>query len=102
MAPSLTERVAHTEEQIHNRLATSSTGDKINLTPDARGRREPLRLGGVLDKFKSFDVTPVIGREFAEVDLAAWLEAPNSDELLRDLAIISICYITSEKPISVN
>ncbi|CAK7200432.1 hypothetical protein SEUCBS139899_003127 [Sporothrix eucalyptigena] len=50
--------------------------------------KEPLKLSGALDQFKSFDVTPVIGREFGpEVDLAAWLRAPNSDELLRDLAI---------------
>ena len=51
--------------------------------------REPLKLKGVLDQFKSFDVTPVIGREFIDVNLKDWLEAPNSDELLRDLAITS-------------
>ncbi|KAL1845413.1 hypothetical protein VTK73DRAFT_565 [Phialemonium thermophilum] len=49
--------------------------------------KEPLKLSGALDAFKSFDVTPVIGREFVDVDLAEWLRAPNSDELLRDLAI---------------
>lgn len=51
--------------------------------------KEPLVLSGVLDAFQSFDVTPVIGREFIGVDLAAWLKAPNSDELIRDLAITS-------------
>ncbi|KAI1814185.1 TauD-domain-containing protein [Poronia punctata] len=51
------------------------------------GHREPLKLSGVLDQFESFDSTPVIGREFVNVDLAEWLRAPNSDELLRDLAI---------------
>lgn len=51
--------------------------------------KEPLVLSGVLDAFKSFDVTPVIGREFVGVDLAAWLKAPNSDALIRDLAITS-------------
>lgn len=50
----------------------------------------PLELSGVLDQFKSFDVTPVIGREFPNVSLADWLRAPNSDELLRDLAITSL------------
>ncbi|KAI1363076.1 TauD-domain-containing protein [Xylaria arbuscula] len=49
--------------------------------------REPLKLSGILDQFKHFDTTPVIGREFVDVDLAEWLRAPNSDELLRDLAI---------------
>jgi len=51
--------------------------------------REPLQLKGVLDQYQSFDVTPVIGREFADVNLKEWLRAPNSDELLRDLAITS-------------
>ena len=51
--------------------------------------KEPLKLSGALDKFESFDVTPVIGREFANVDLVEWLNAPDSDELLRDLAITS-------------
>ncbi|KAF2015813.1 taurine catabolism dioxygenase [Aaosphaeria arxii CBS 175.79] len=49
--------------------------------------REPLQLKGALDSYKSFDVTPVIGREFVDVNLKEWLRAPNSDELIRDLAI---------------
>ena len=51
--------------------------------------KEPLRLKGVLDKYESFDVTPVIGREFTSANLKEWLEAPNADELLQDLAITS-------------
>ncbi|KIX95091.1 uncharacterized protein Z520_09007 [Fonsecaea multimorphosa CBS 102226] len=46
-----------------------------------------MKLAGVLDEFESFDVTPCIGKEFSNVDLAGWLRAPNSDELIRDLAI---------------
>ena len=53
-------------------------------------RREPLKLSGALEKFKHFDVTPVIGREFVDVDLKEWLRAENSDELIRDLAITSM------------
>ena len=49
----------------------------------------PLQLKGVLSQFKSFDVTPVIGKEFPEAKLAEWLRAPNADELIRDLAITS-------------
>ncbi len=52
--------------------------------------RIPLNLKGVLDHYKSFDVTPVIGKEFPEAKLDEWLRAPNSDELLRDLAITSL------------
>jgi len=51
--------------------------------------KEPLRLSGALKEYKSFDVTPVIGREFADVNLKDWLRAANSDELIRDLAITS-------------
>ena len=96
MAPSLTETVEtvpHTADEIQTKLLKSSLGDKaatLATSTQARERREPLRLSGALDKFKSFDVTPVIGREFENADLAAWLGAPNSDELLRDLAITSI------------
>jgi hypothetical protein len=62
---------------------TLSTGDSNNQ------HREPLELKGVLDNFDSFDVTPIIGKEFPNVKLTEWLNAPNSDELLRDLAITS-------------
>lgn len=49
--------------------------------------KEPLSLTGVLDAFRSFDVTPTIGTEFPDASLKAWLEDPNADDLLRDLAI---------------
>ena len=51
--------------------------------------REPLKLSGALDHIKFFDSTPVIGREFEDVNIVELLNAPNSDELLRDLAITS-------------
>lgn len=51
--------------------------------------REPLKLSGSLDSYESFEVTPVIGREYPTANLVDFLEAPNSDELLRDLAITS-------------
>lgn len=50
---------------------------------------EPLKLSGALDAYESFDSTPIIGREFPQARLVEWLNAPNSDELLRDLAITS-------------
>ena len=52
--------------------------------------RKALHLSGVLDQYDHFDVTPVIGREFPNASLKEWLEAPNADELLRDLAITSM------------
>ncbi|GES64772.1 taurine catabolism dioxygenase TauD/TfdA [Aspergillus terreus] len=50
-------------------------------------QKEPLKLSGALEGYESFDVTPVIGREFPTANLKEWLRAPNSDELLKDLAI---------------
>lgn len=63
--------------------------DKITLTGLAR---EPIKSSGSLDAFESFDVTPVIGREFPNANLKDFLRAPNSDDLLRDLALTSELY----------
>ena len=69
----------------------SSNGEsKETLEPTHHASpNPPLQLKGVLNDYKSFDVTPVIGREFPEAKLAEWLRAPNSDELIKDLAITS-------------
>ncbi|KAJ4294038.1 hypothetical protein N0V90_007727 [Kalmusia sp. IMI 367209] len=48
---------------------------------------KPLQYSGSLDKFESFEVTPVIGTEYPTVNIVELLEASNADELLRDLAI---------------
>jgi hypothetical protein len=78
MAPSLVETTTDPIVPIEE--------DKINL----KGlNRTPLKPSGALDAFESFDVTPVIGREFPNASLKDFLRAPNSDELLRDLAITS-------------
>jgi len=79
MAPSLTEAAEQTQENITTKLK--------NLGIEQA--RKPLQLSGVLEQFKYFEVTPCIGREFQDVNLLEWLRAPNSDELLRDLAITS-------------
>ena len=70
-----------------NQSKSTTNGD--NRASQPASTREPLELTGALDAFKSFDVTPTIGREFQNVDIADWLRAPNSDEVLRDLAITS-------------
>ncbi|KEF51980.1 uncharacterized protein A1O9_11970 [Exophiala aquamarina CBS 119918] len=55
--------------------------------PDAR-YPQPLKQSGTLDKFESEDVTPVIGREFPSANFVDdFLNAADSDNLLRDLAI---------------
>lgn len=67
---------------------------KLAATSTTSLQREPLQLKGVLDQYESFDVTTVIGKEFPTVSLKEWLQAPNSDELLRDLAITSEFFFT--------
>jgi hypothetical protein len=59
-----------------------------------KGVRQPLKSSGSLKDFEKVDLTCVIGTEFGEgVQLAKFLEAPNADELLRDLALLGI-YLT--------
>jgi hypothetical protein len=60
-----------------------SNGTKSPLTT------EGLKLKGVLDAYESFSVTPVIGTEFPDANVAEWMKAEQSDELIRDLAITS-------------
>ncbi|KAK3075636.1 hypothetical protein LTR53_000878 [Teratosphaeriaceae sp. CCFEE 6253] len=50
------------------------------------GKATPVQLNGALAREMFFDVTPVIGREYPDASLKDWLEAPNADELLKDLA----------------
>ncbi|KAF2632990.1 TauD-domain-containing protein [Macroventuria anomochaeta] len=59
----------------------------IDAPAQSQYPRKTLKLKGVLDQYESFDMTPVIGREFVDVNLEEWLEASNSDELVRDPAI---------------
>ena len=50
----------------------------------------PLKASGSLDKFAFEESTPVIGREYPTLNIVDdILNAPNSDELVRDLAITS-------------
>lgn len=106
MAPSAVESVQQTVDEIKQKVlpisdtksaSHTSTEVKVELGSDSPGalperyesHKEPLKLSGALDHLEQFDVTPVIGREYVNVNLADLLKAPNSDELLRDLAITS-------------
>lgn len=84
MAPS----VAETTLSV-NGNSKAGVDIKASTVSSDTPLKQPLKPTGVLDQFDSFDVTPVIGREFINVNLKQWLRAPNSDELIRDLAITS-------------
>lgn len=49
----------------------------------------PLQTTGALKDLESVEISPSIGREYPKADLAELLRAPNSDELIRDLAVTS-------------
>lgn len=52
---------------------------------------EPLKKTGALDKFGHEDTTPVIGREFINVNIVDdLLQAEDAEKLIRDLAITSM------------
>ncbi|KAF4976588.1 hypothetical protein FZEAL_6766 [Fusarium zealandicum] len=67
-------------------MAPSAVQSDTPIHPKSQNR-EPLKLSGALEDYDNFDVTPSIGREFPKANLVDWLQAPNSDELIRDLAI---------------
>ena len=50
--------------------------------------RDPLNPTGCLDKFDFFEVTPCIGRQYTNLSIHDMLNAPNSDELIREFAIV--------------
>ena len=83
----------------HAAAASNGEAKEIRDPTHHASPSPPLQLKGVLNEFKSFDVTPVIGREFPEAKLAEWLRAPNSDELIKDLAITS-SFISHHSPAS--
>ncbi|KAI1337456.1 taurine dioxygenase family protein [Xylariaceae sp. FL0016] len=75
-------------------MAPALTLDSIAASlPTQKGikeaSREPLKLSGALEKaFTYEETTPAIGREFPSLNIVdQLLNVPNSDELLRDLAI---------------
>ena len=100
MAPSDVDIAAPVADLVHKKAASNSTAEEsVTTAAVSNGHTEelhsilsktPLKLSGVLDQFKSFDITPVIGKEFPNANLVDWLRAPNSDELLRDLAITGL------------
>jgi hypothetical protein len=60
-------------------------------TKETSGSRiaTPLKYSGSLDQYKHFDVTPVIGEEFPELQLTEILSDENK---IRDLAILGMLH----------
>lgn len=51
-------------------------------------RFKPMKYGGSLDHLEYVEVTPIIGREYTKAKIKDILTADNSEEQIRDLAVI--------------
>lgn len=62
--------------------------------------KEPLKYSGSLDKYKFIESTPIIGREYHDLQLTDLLKAPNRDVLVRDLAVTisrrGVCFFRNQ------
>lgn len=72
-----------------SQIETTSSNGNGKATNDTKLIKEPFKLCGLLDEYESFSVTPVIGTEFTDANVAEWLKADNSNDLIRELAITS-------------
>lgn len=71
------------DTKIHE--GRSPWDEKLTEGPSYKKYPTPLRTSGKLDKFKSNELTPVIGREYVDVQITDLLK---DDDLIRELAII--------------
>ena len=81
----------HSAAGVHPRNGEDPVNDEHTngQHPNEGKYPQPLKLSGALDQFESFRVTPCIGTEYPKANLVEWLRAPNSDELIRELAVTS-------------
>jgi hypothetical protein len=50
--------------------------------------RDPVKYSGTLDSYEFFEVTPCTGREYAKLSIRDVLNAPNSDDMIRDFSVL--------------
>lgn len=92
MSPSaVEEQVAPTEIPILPGKVAAAAATPTTAAATTASAKPWLKSTGVLDQFEHFEVTPIIGREYSNVDIVEWLQAPNSDELIKELAVTSEC-----------
>jgi hypothetical protein len=61
---------------------------EISSPEEARSRlRKPLEYSGLLDSYRSSDLTPVIGREYYGLQVVDVLAAKNSSAMIKDIAV---------------
>jgi hypothetical protein len=70
--------------------ATESPQVTTAIHPGKAAAAKPwVKSTGSLDHFEHIEVTPVIGREYPHLNLVSLLKSPNSEDLLRELALTS-------------
>lgn len=89
MSPSVTVPIdSHqkVDEHVNGHSNGHANGHSTKNTPT-----EPLKKTGALDaNFAFIESTPAIGREYSTANIVDdFLNAPNADELIRDIAITS-------------
>ena len=60
----------------------------VKMAASSKYIRKPLKCFGTLDSHEFFEITPCIGREYANLSIRDMLYAPNSDDMIRDFAVI--------------
>ena len=81
--PTLTNNNTDSNHEHEN----GTRDEQVDKFSPRYNHKEPLRSSGVLNQFEHFDATPSIGTEFPNAKLVEWMNASNSDDLIRDLAI---------------
>lgn len=66
----------------------ASNGASHGIPTSCPSCPEPLKYSGSLDQYEYFELSPIIGREYPKVKVTDILHAPNSEQQIRDLAII--------------
>jgi hypothetical protein len=98
MAPSATNEVEQAVQILSTKDINENTFKPFQTLPanvrngvnaSTQSTRLPLKPNGSLSEVERIDLTPVIGTEFPTANLVEWLQSPNADELLTDLAYTS-------------
>ena len=92
MTPSIVQIVTQTVSELPLNGVQGDGLPKRTL-PSSGLLKEVLTSTGSLDSYPHDDLTPSTGTEFTSgTQLSALLKAPNADQLIRDLAILSTLF----------
>lgn len=92
MAPAATETLSIPTQAVRTKAVPAlqpSASVPSAQTQATKLRKEPIQLSGALDHYHHIETTPVIGREYPDLQAKDLLNAPDSEELLRELGTIS-------------